>query len=95
MVTADTVPFITLAETIVHYDEMREHHTEYAARWLAIRYLLRKLPATMDDLAAGEIIADALARRATCRILEARADIVQGARGILTDFGCECREPKP
>jgi hypothetical protein len=93
MVT-DVVPFLTLAATVAHYDDMRQHHTEFDARWLAVRYLLRKMPAQMSDLDAAVIIADALARRATCRILEARADVVQGARGILgADCGCQGAKP--
>lgn len=56
-----------VADTVAHYDDFRARGAlEHDARTAAQFYLRRKLP-TLDAVAAAELLADALARRAAAR----------------------------
>jgi hypothetical protein len=67
---------LVVEASVRFYDIMREHATERHARVQAELYMRRKVP-DIDRNAAAELLADALARRATERILEAESAIVQ------------------
>jgi hypothetical protein len=55
---------IALPATIAFYDRTRQHQTERDSRLMAEWYLRRKVPG-IDANTAAELLADALARRAT------------------------------
>jgi len=58
------------------YDFMRAEHSERSARTMAEIYMRRKAPGLSAD-AAAVALADALARRASAKILAAERAIVQ------------------
>ncbi len=71
---------LVIEASVVFYDHMRGHGAlEHDARHAAEMYLRRKAP-DIDREGAATILADALARRASARILQAHSDVVQEAR---------------
>lgn len=69
-----------LKAALTHYDHARQTHEEATARRIAENYLRRKEP-TVGHMGAAELIAGALAMRATARI-NAAAAAITGRMGI-------------